>query len=406
MPLPLSADKIASYAIRGPNPSPISLAIEHSQAVHRIDLINAWAPAIGPGTRVLELGCGQGTCTQALAEAVSSSNPPTTPNGHITAIDPGAPDYGAPFTLAQAQAHLSTGPLRGLLTFHRADPLTFLAAHPHVTWDVAVLAHCIWYFRSPETLGEILAALRGRVARVCLAEWALHATEPAAAAHVLAALARAGLEAQRRGGSDENIQMVVGPGWVKGVVAGAGRGPSWLAQFVAPHGWEEPHSSPHAFRVPLLLIIGGTSFLEATGETRLQPGSTMIRLEVGRSTKEPGHFSAVNDHGTQLLAEEQLNDVSGLDSHQIGIAQRLSHGGRVGGQEVVQFIALPQGILGQEVVKLPELSIDEGTPLICQPGNLFLGLPEVPLQVQFELQARHNSAVPCYLSNHGIPPSH
>lgn len=222
MPLPLSADKIASYAIRGPNPSPISLAIEHSQAVHRIDLINAWAPAIGPGTRVLELGCGQGTCTQALAEAVSSSNPPTTPNGHITAIDPGAPDYGAPFTLAQAQAHLSTGPLRGLLTFHRADPLTFLAAHPHVTWDVAVLAHCIWYFRSPETLGEILAALRGRVARVCLAEWALHATEPAAAAHVLAALARAGLEAQRRGGSDENIQMVVGPGWVKGVVAGAG----------------------------------------------------------------------------------------------------------------------------------------------------------------------------------------
>ncbi|KAH6635802.1 hypothetical protein F5144DRAFT_619333 [Chaetomium tenue] len=230
MTLSLSAGKIASYAIRGPNPSPTSLAIEHSQAVHRINLINAWAPAIGPGTRVLELGCGQGTCTQALAEAVTSPSPfstsnptPTPPHGHITALDPGAPDYGSPFTLAQAQTHLSTGPLRDLLTFHRADPVAFLAAHPNDTWEVAVLAHCIWYFRSPETLGQILTALRGRVQRVCLAEWALHATEPAAAAHVLAALARAGLEAQRGGGgSDENIQMVVGPGVVKGVVRGAG----------------------------------------------------------------------------------------------------------------------------------------------------------------------------------------
>ena len=221
MPLPLSADKIASYAIRGPNPSPISLAIEHSQAVHRINLINAWAPAIGPGTRVLELGCGQGTCTQALAEAVSSPDNDPTSSGHITAIDPGAPDYGAPFTLAQAQSHLSAGPLGPLITFHRADPIDFLAANPDQKWDVAVLAHCIWYFPSPGTLGKILAALRGRVARVCLAEWALHATEPAATAHVLAALARAAFVAHRVG-STENIQMVVSPGVVKGVVGEVG----------------------------------------------------------------------------------------------------------------------------------------------------------------------------------------
>jgi SAM-dependent methyltransferase len=217
---PLSADKIASYAIRGPNPSPTSLAIEHSQAVHRINLINAWAPAISPGTRVLELGCGQGTCTQGLAEAVSSPDDPTSA-GHITAVDPGAPDYGAPFTLAQAQSHLSAGPLGPLITFHRADPVEFLAANPDENWDVAVLAHCIWYFPSPETLGQILSALQGRVARVCLAEWALHATEPAATAHVLAALTRAAFEAHRVG-STENIQMVVSPGVVKGVAGEVG----------------------------------------------------------------------------------------------------------------------------------------------------------------------------------------
>ncbi|KAH6838612.1 hypothetical protein B0I37DRAFT_400220 [Chaetomium sp. MPI-CAGE-AT-0009] len=222
MSLPLSsADKIASYGIRGPNPSPAFLAIEHSQAVHRINLINAWAPAIGPGTRVLELGCGQGTCTQALAEAVSSPSRDPTASGHITAVDPGAPDYGAPFTLAQAQSHLSTGPLGPLITFHRADPVAFLAADPAAHWDVAVLAHCIWYFQEPDTLREILAALRGRVQRVCLAEWALHATEPAASAHVLAALARAAFEAHRVG-STENIQMLVSPRGIRGVVGRAG----------------------------------------------------------------------------------------------------------------------------------------------------------------------------------------
>jgi SAM-dependent methyltransferase len=215
-----SPDKIASYGIRGADPSPSFLAIEFSQAVHRINLINAWDSAIGPGTRVLELGCGQGTCTQALAEAVSSPEDPTG-SGHITAVDPGPPDYGAPFTLAQAQSHLSAGPLGPLVTFHHADPIDFLATNADTQWDVAVLAHCIWYFRSADTLRQILSALQGRVARVCLAEWALHATEPAAMAHVLAALARATFEAHR-GDSTENIQTLASPRAIKEAVGQAG----------------------------------------------------------------------------------------------------------------------------------------------------------------------------------------
>ncbi|KAK0656251.1 hypothetical protein B0T16DRAFT_317211 [Cercophora newfieldiana] len=223
MPLPQSsASEIASYAIRPANPPAYFLAIEHSQAVHRINLINSWEPAIGPGTRVLELGCGQGTCTQALAHAVSSPSPSSA--GHITAIDPGSPDYGAPFTLAQAQSHLKSGPIGPLITFDRADPVAFLSAIPQGAepqWDVAVLAHCIWYFPSAKTLDEILSALRGRVSRVCLAEWALHATEPAASAHVLASLARATFEAHRTG-SKENIQTLMSPRAIKDAAVRAG----------------------------------------------------------------------------------------------------------------------------------------------------------------------------------------
>ncbi len=55
----------------------------------------------------------------------------------------------APFTLAQAQGHLSSGPIGGRIAFHRADPVTFLKDQADKTWDVAVLAHCIWYFNLP-----------------------------------------------------------------------------------------------------------------------------------------------------------------------------------------------------------------------------------------------------------------
>ena len=58
---------------------------------HRISLVSFWD--IQPGSRVLELGCGQGDATIVLADAVG-------PDGHVDAIDPGSPDYGiTPFPL-------------------------------------------------------------------------------------------------------------------------------------------------------------------------------------------------------------------------------------------------------------------------------------------------------------------
>lgn len=61
---------------------------------HRINITKFWG--ITPGSRVLELGCGQGDCTTVLADAVG-------PDGHIDAVDPGAPDYGtytSPYTIS------------------------------------------------------------------------------------------------------------------------------------------------------------------------------------------------------------------------------------------------------------------------------------------------------------------
>lgn len=55
------------------------------QMDHRLQMVSFWD--IKPGSRVLELGCGQADCTVVLANAVGE-------NGHVDAIDPGAPDYG------------------------------------------------------------------------------------------------------------------------------------------------------------------------------------------------------------------------------------------------------------------------------------------------------------------------
>jgi len=56
------------------------------QVLHRLDLIDVWG-GIPSGAKILELGCGQGDCTIALAHEVGE-------NGSVTAVDPAPPDYG------------------------------------------------------------------------------------------------------------------------------------------------------------------------------------------------------------------------------------------------------------------------------------------------------------------------
>jgi predicted methyltransferase len=59
---------------------PAHKAIPVSQTKHRFEILSRWN--IPSGSRVLELGCGQGDCTAVLAHIVG-------PTGHVTAVDPG-----------------------------------------------------------------------------------------------------------------------------------------------------------------------------------------------------------------------------------------------------------------------------------------------------------------------------
>ena len=168
-------------------------ALQAVQTRHRLNLVRAWG--LAAGERVLELGCGQGDTTAALAWAVG-------PRGQVLAVDPAPPDFGAPTTLGDATAALTaalatadwSAPVKvvlgedGLLDPQRFAPRGF---------DQLVLSHCAWYFASQAQWTAQLRVARSWAQRLCLAEWDLQADAPSQWAHALAVLLQAQQEAWR-----------------------------------------------------------------------------------------------------------------------------------------------------------------------------------------------------------------
>ena len=183
---------------------PANFSIQHSQTRHRLELLKYWN--VSPGSKVLELGCGQGDCTTVLASTVGEQ-------GKVVAVDPADLDYGSPYTLGQAQSHISQGPLGRQITWVQQTPQDYLASlsgNDSQQFDATVLAHCLWYFSSPSLILDTFRAIRKHSKRLLLAEWSLVARKPSAQPHILAALAQAALEC-RKAKSISNVRTVLSP---------------------------------------------------------------------------------------------------------------------------------------------------------------------------------------------------
>ena len=189
--------------------------IQHAQTLHRLDLIGHWN--IPVSSKVLELGCGQGDCTAALASVVGEE-------GTVTAVDPADLDYGSPYTLGQAQSHISHGPLGQQITWIQESPHDYLSRIPasgSKTFDATVLAHCLWYFASPSLILSTFRTIKQHSQRLLLAEWSLVASNPSAQPHVLAALTQAALEC-RKSKSTSNVRTVLSPKRITELALAAG----------------------------------------------------------------------------------------------------------------------------------------------------------------------------------------
>lgn len=148
------------------------------QTRFRLALANFWGVPLG--SKVLEVGCGQGDMTAVLAHLVGSS-------GLVVATDRADPSYGAPVTLGDSASHLLQSPLGSRIEFHfNFDLLT--EAPSKGPFDGAVMALCSWYFASIDELMATLVRIRSLTNRLYFAEWDMLPSSYDQLAHLLAVL--------------------------------------------------------------------------------------------------------------------------------------------------------------------------------------------------------------------------
>lgn len=188
-------------------------AIQLVQTGLRKQIVDAWG--IPRGAQVLEIGCGQGDLTAALAHAVGEE-------GHVTACDAAAPDYGAPISIGAATDHLQRSSLGARITFHlQHDVLAEAKTFPNDHFDYVVLAHCSWYFSSIERLAQTLVRVRPWARQLCVSEWVLVPQEAAQLAHMLAVVIQGQVEAFRTN-SSANIRTPLTQEVLEGLVRASG----------------------------------------------------------------------------------------------------------------------------------------------------------------------------------------
>lgn len=134
-----------------------------SQLAHKTSLVQYWE--VEEGHRVLEIGCGQGDTTIALAHAVGIS-------GHVIAIDKESPNYGTPTNLRDAHDAIGRSPLGKYVTFHTGANI--LDGHwdfPARHFDLVVFSNCSWYMDEAQTLKLLFSRVRPWCKRLAFAEW-------------------------------------------------------------------------------------------------------------------------------------------------------------------------------------------------------------------------------------------
>jgi hypothetical protein len=116
---------------------------------------------------------------------------------------------------------MKASPVGHRITFHLATEVSDFLASTDTHYDVAVLAHCIWYFSSPSVALDILKALSSRANRICIAEYALAPSDFTSVPHLIAALAQVALE-RRKSHSEANVRTVLSPQRIKDLIKHVG----------------------------------------------------------------------------------------------------------------------------------------------------------------------------------------
>lgn len=182
------------------------------QTEHRLKLVQFWK--IEEGSRVLEIGCGQGDTTAVLAHFVGET-------GHVHGIDIASPNYGAPITLAQAAEHLKKSKFGNRISFDfETDVLSDEVDFKENEFDYIVFSQCSWYFKSSETFLETLKKIRKWGKKLCFAEWDVRINHSSQLAHYMAVIIQAQYECFKEN-SHSNVRTLFSANEIKTIAESA-----------------------------------------------------------------------------------------------------------------------------------------------------------------------------------------
>ena len=187
--------------------------IQRIQTAHRLKLVQFWG--IKEGSRVLEIGCGQGDTTAALAFVVGEQ-------GLVHGIDIASPNYGTPVTLGDSTRYLQQSKLgKQLKVEFNVDVLSKEVDFPDNSFDYIVFSHCSWYLSSFQELEGLLRKIRPWGKVLCFAEWDSRIKTMAQYPHFLAVLIQAQYECFKES-SLSNVRTLFAPMDVGRIAASAG----------------------------------------------------------------------------------------------------------------------------------------------------------------------------------------
>lgn len=180
--------------------------IQSIQTEHRVKLVQFWD--IKEGSKVLEIGCGQGDTTAVLAYFVGDK-------GFVHGIDIAPPTYGSPSTLGQAAEHLTSSELgKQIKIDFNMDIMSDEVDFPENHFDYIVFSHCSWYMDSPIQLETMLKRIRKWGKKLCFAEWDPRINSIEQYPHLLAVLIQSHYECFSKD-STSNIRTLFTPEDIK-----------------------------------------------------------------------------------------------------------------------------------------------------------------------------------------------
>ncbi|MBM7600915.1 SAM-dependent methyltransferase [Virgibacillus halotolerans] len=183
--------------------------IQRVQTAHRLKLIQFWG--IEEGSRVLEIGCGQGDTTASLAYVVGEK-------GFVHGVDIASDNYGAPITLGDAGLYLQQSKIGNQIKIaFNIDILSPGVTFSPEAFDYIVLSHCSWYLKSFAELEAILSKVRKWGKKLCFAEWDTRIQSIEQYPHFLAVLIQSQYECFKES-SLSNVRTLFTPADVRRIV--------------------------------------------------------------------------------------------------------------------------------------------------------------------------------------------